>query len=191
VTEQDRQHWDKRYRATGVAPTIEPPAFLTDHLDLIPRSGAALDIACGRGRGSLWMASMGLDVLGVDVSPAAIHLARRGADRFGLADRCRFEVHDLDTGLPDPVWSADFFDMILCHLFRDPALYGQMGARLAPGGLLAVVVLAAPDGKSGGYRAEPDELARAFGALELRDHGADSGRLWLVATRPRPQTPSS
>jgi SAM-dependent methyltransferase len=184
VTEQDRHHWDRRYRATEVAPSIEPPAFLADHLDLIPRTGAALDIACGRGRGSLWMASMGLDVLGLDVSPVAIDLARRGADRFGLADRCRFEVHDLDTGLPDPDLSADSFDLILCHLFRDPALYEQMETRLAPGGLLAIVVLAAPDGKGGDYRAERDELTRAFGALRQRDHGGDSGRLWLVATRP-------
>lgn len=189
MTEQDRQHWDRRYRDADVVPSIEPPILLRNHLDLVPTSGTALDVACGRGRDSLWMASLGLNVLGIDVSPAALALARTGAERFGLTDRCRFERHDLDTGLPVPERSADNFDVILCRMFRHPALYPEIERRLAPGGLLVMEMLAGDNGRAGSYsadsyRAEPDELLRAFGHLDVNGTGTTDGHVWLVATKP-------
>ena len=59
-----------------------------------------------------------MEVWGVDVSPVAIDLAHRLAELSGVADRCRFEVVDLDDGLPD----GPRVDLVLCHLphlFRD------------------------------------------------------------------------
>ena len=182
MTKHDRRHWDRRYRDADVVPSIEPPILLRNHLDLIPPSGTALDVACGRGRDSLWMASLGLNVVGIDVSPVALALARAGAERFGLTDRCRFELHDLDTGLPVPERSAESFDMILCRMFRLPALYPEIDRRLAPGGLLVIEMLADGDGRAGSYRAEPDELLRTFGHLDVHGTGTADGRTWLVAS---------
>jgi SAM-dependent methyltransferase len=121
-----------------------------------------------------------MDYHGVDVSPMAIELARRLVQLSGLADRCSFEVHDLDLGLPD----GPQVDLLLCHLFRDPRLDEAMIDRLAPGGLLAVVVLSEVDVGPGPFRAPPGELREAFAALEVLAEGEAEGMAWLIGRRP-------
>ena len=182
MSEEDRKHWDERWAEGGMAPLGEQgtsPA-LRPFEHLFPTEGLALEIACGRGRGAVWLASRGMDYHGVDVSPMAIELARRLVQLSGLADRCSFEVHDLDLGLPD----GPQVDLLLCHLFRDPRLDEAMIDRLAPGGLLAVVVLSEVDVGPGPFRARPGELREAFAALEVLAEGEAEGMAWLIGRRP-------
>ena len=137
MAEGDRRRWDERYATQGPPPVseVEPPDFLARHADLFPTAGRALDLACGQGLGAVWLARRGLDVWGFDVSTVAIGQARELTRRTGVGDRCRFDVFDLDDGLPagPPVTS------ILCHKFRDRRLDQAIIERLAPGGLLAIV----------------------------------------------------
>lgn len=51
--------------------------------------GVALDLGCGTGRHAAYLAEHGWQVIGVDVSPAAIKVARRRSDRV------RWQVADL------------------------------------------------------------------------------------------------
>jgi 2-polyprenyl-3-methyl-5-hydroxy-6-metoxy-1,4-benzoquinol methylase len=116
MSEDDRQHWDTRYAQGGIATVGDhgpPPAFASAR-HLFPSEGLALDTACGRGRASVWLALRGMDVIAVDVSPVAIDLGRELASLSGVADRCRFAVHDLDQGLPE----SPPMDLVLCHKFR-------------------------------------------------------------------------
>ena len=78
-----------------------------------------------------------MDVWGVDVSPVAIDFARELATLNGVDGKCRFEVFDLDGGLPQ----GPAVDLLYCYKFRDPRLHRDMIERLRPGGLLAVAVL--------------------------------------------------
>ena len=97
MSEEDRHHWDARYTELGVAPAdhaIPPPVFAPFE-DLFPTKGLALELACGRGRIALWLASRGMEVYGVDVSSVAIDLARGLVSDSGFADRCCFDVVDL------------------------------------------------------------------------------------------------
>jgi hypothetical protein len=128
----------------------------------------------------VWLASCGLQVWGVDVSPVAIALAEELASVTGVADRCRFDVVDLDRGLPEgpPV------DLLLCHLFRQPGLHEAMGERLAPGGLLAVAVQSEVGAGPGPFRAPAGELVVAFGHLEPLAEGEGEGVAWLIARHP-------
>lgn len=183
VSEADRHHWDQRYTTLGPAPVnkspLPPPVFA--HVeDLFPNDGHALELACGRGRGTVWLASRGMDVLSVDVSPIAIELARELVSQSGVADRCRLEVVDLDHGLPEgpPV------DLLLCYLFRDERLDRAMMERLAPGGLLAVAVQSEVGVGPGEFRARPGELRDAFGELEILDEGEGEGMARVLARRP-------
>ncbi|HEX6538739.1 MAG TPA: methyltransferase domain-containing protein [Candidatus Dormibacteraeota bacterium] len=60
-------------------------------------TGRALDAGCGTGENALYLASRGLDVVGVDVAAAAIEHARAKAAARGLS--AEFEVGDvLDLG---------------------------------------------------------------------------------------------
>ena len=181
VSEEDRRHWDRRYEEGGIAPleSTGPPPVFAGHDALLPTAGQALEIACGRGRGAIWLAGRGLDYFGVDISPVAIDLARRLTTAAGLGSRCRFAVHDLDDGLPEgpPV------DVVLCYLFRDPRLDTAMVERLAPGGLLMTAVLSEVGGEPGRFRAKPGELVRAFGTLETLEDGEADGMAWLIGRK--------
>jgi SAM-dependent methyltransferase len=184
MSEGDRRHWDPRYAAVGVAPVGKHtplPAFAPLE-DLFPTGGHALELACGRGRASVWLAVRGMEVWGVDVSPVAIDLARQLAVLSGVGDRCRFEVVDLDDGLPE----GPPEDLVLCHLphvFRDRRFDQAMIERVAPGGLLAVVVQSEVGAGPGQFRVPSGDLLDAFGKLEVVVHGEADGKGWILARR--------
>ena len=181
VSEDDREHWDQRFAQGGSTPSRDhgpPPAF-TSVGHLFPTEGLALEIACGRGRAAVWLALRGMEVQAVDVSPVATDLARELAQRVGVAERCHFQVHDLDAGLPDGPRVA----LLLCHLFRDPRLDQAMVARVTPGGLLAVSVLSEVGAGPGRFRARPGELREAFARLETLAEGEADGVAWFLGRR--------
>jgi SAM-dependent methyltransferase len=181
MTEADRAHWDERYAEIGPAPVDgnDAPPLFAAHEHLFPTSGHALELACGRGRCAVWLARRGLDVWGLDVSPVAIGFARELADRRGVGDRCRFDVVDLDAGLPD----GPRVDVVLCYFFRDARLDEQIVDRLAPGGLLAVAVMSEVDVGPGRFRARPGELAHAFAELDVLAQSEAHGQAWLLGRR--------
>jgi len=181
MSEADRLHWDARHAEHGSpdADGTSAASVFAPFERLFPTRGSALEIACGRGQGSVWLASRGMTVCGVDVSPVAIASARERAARAGFPDRCRFEVWDLDRGLPEspPV------DLLLCHLFRDARLDRAIVERLAPGGLAALAVLSEVGAAPGRFRARPGELRRAFAPLEILEEGERDGVAWLIGRR--------
>ncbi|QLL05093.1 class I SAM-dependent methyltransferase [Mycobacterium vicinigordonae] len=181
MTKQDRHRWDERYARLGTVPgeTVEAPAFLAPHLSVLPSTGQALDLACGRGRDSVWLARQGLHTWGLDISAVAIEQARELAQRNGVSDRCRFDVVDLDQGLPEggPV------EMLLCNRFRNQRLDRALIQRLAPGGLLAIATLSEVGATPGPFRSKPGELTAAFAELNLLAAGEGDGKAWLLARR--------
>ena len=178
MSTDDQVRWNTRYRS---APPPKPccPELFAPHKDLFPEAGEAVDVACGTGSASLWLAHRGLTVLGLDVSPIAIDAARAAADRLGLANGCRFESVDLDDGLPPgaPV------DLIVCHRFRQPSLYRPMVERLKPGGLLAIAVLSEVEAEPGQFRAPAGELTEAFADFEIIVSYEGSGSAVLIARK--------
>jgi 2-polyprenyl-3-methyl-5-hydroxy-6-metoxy-1,4-benzoquinol methylase len=179
--EADRHRWDERYAAKGppALSSVAPPDVFAAHADVFPTAGRALDLACGQGIGSVWLASRGLQVAGYDVSPVAISNARELAQRAGVADRCRFAVVDFDDGLP----AGKPVDVVLCCKFRDPRLDRAIIERLLPGGLLAIAALSEVGASPGPFRAVAGELPAAFGGLDLIDADEGNGQAWLLARR--------
>ena len=87
--EADRRRWDERYEGATVA-SPRPPDVLDgadELLALLPSGGTAIDIACGAGAQSTWLAGLGYDVVALDVSPVAIELTRSAAAAQDLAGR--------------------------------------------------------------------------------------------------------
>jgi SAM-dependent methyltransferase len=184
VSPEDCQHWDPRYAAIGMGPigTRVPVPVFAPYEHLFPTEGQALELACGRGRAAVWLAGRGMAVRAVDVSPVAIDLARRLAELSGVADRCHFEVQDLDDGLPE----GPLVDLILCHLphsFRNRSFDRAMTERLAPGGLLAVAAQSEVGRGPGPFRVPPGDLLDAFGKLTVVVHGEGDGKAWILARR--------
>jgi cyclopropane fatty-acyl-phospholipid synthase-like methyltransferase len=84
----------------------ESPPELIQYL-AVHGPGRALDLGCGTGTNSIEMASMGWEVIGVDLSHLAIRRARRKARQAGVKiDFKRGDVTQLD-------WIETPFDLIL------------------------------------------------------------------------------
>jgi SAM-dependent methyltransferase len=179
MTEEDRLHWDEKYsgEAFESPPAPRPPSVFAAYEHLFPKSGQGLDLACGPGTAAVWLATRGLTVHGVDVSPVAVRSARDLAVRHGVGDRCRFDALDLDLGLPAGPPGV----VIICHMFRDARLDQAVIERLAPGGLLAIAVLSEVDHGPGPFRVARGELRAAFSALTTIAEGEAGGRVWLLA----------
>jgi SAM-dependent methyltransferase len=108
----------------------------------VPAGTRVLDIGCGVGRWSRWLAARGAEVTGVDVSPTMIAEARRRMHQSGLTARCRFAVQDLvqlDAGGP--------YDLVLAvtvlqHVLDEERLragLARMTHHLAPGGRMLLL----------------------------------------------------
>lgn len=146
---------------------------------MFPTTGQALDLACGQGLAAVWLARRGLTVWGLDVSAVAIDQARDLARASGVDDRCRFDLVDLDHGLP----AGPAVQVIVCNMFRDRRLDAAIIRRLGPGGLLAITALSEVGAAPGRFRAAAGELASAFGELDQIASGEGAGAAWLLARR--------
>nr|WP_090276584.1 class I SAM-dependent methyltransferase [Mycolicibacterium komanii]CRL70012.1 thiopurine S-methyltransferase (tpmt) superfamily protein [Mycolicibacterium komanii] len=182
MSEQDRVRWEERYRSRTTPGLSAPgiPAAFAPYESEFPTRGRALDLACGTGVASVWLARRGLDVWGLDISATAIAQAWELAAHAGVGERCRFDVVDLDDGPPGgpPV------DVVVCHRFRDSRLDRSIINRLVPRGLLAVSALSVVGAAPGRFRVQPGELATAFAQFEIIASGEGDGEAWLVARKP-------
>lgn len=181
MSAEDRARWDERYadREPPSAGLPNLPADFQPFAEVFPTVGLGLDVACGYGSAGLWLARRGLEVRGIDISAVAIAAARDLALASGLAAHCRFDVADLDDGLP----AGPPADVIICNKFREARLDEAIVDRLAPGGLLAISVLSEVGAKPGPFRVAAGELRQAFGALDLIANGEGHGVSWLLARR--------
>jgi 2-polyprenyl-3-methyl-5-hydroxy-6-metoxy-1,4-benzoquinol methylase len=184
--EDDGDRWDERYRDQPIA-TASPPEAVAgrdDLLALIPTEGDALDIACGAGAQTLWMARRGLHVTALDVSSVALRLVEQAAAEQGVGDRVTTRRVDMDRGLPEELTDVD---VIVCQRYRDPLLYPAIAERLRPGGVAIVTVLSTVGlhGAVGPFHAPPGELVSAFTRddVEILDAQEGSGQASVVSRR--------
>jgi SAM-dependent methyltransferase len=112
----------------------------------------AIDLGCGAGNYAIYLAGLGFDVTGVDISPTAIALAEADAKRKSVA--CRFLVSDILAGLPEITETCDFaYDWsLLHHVFPiDRKRYVETVCRLlAPAGKYLSVCFSEQDAGFGG-----------------------------------------
>jgi SAM-dependent methyltransferase len=59
-------------------------------------TGRILDVGCGAGHAVVELARRGFEPIGLDLSESMVERARLNAERAGVADRCRFEIGDLE-----------------------------------------------------------------------------------------------
>lgn len=123
-----KEKWDRIYlNAVEPAPVVE---VLKDYEFLLPESGLALDLACGRGTNSCFMAESGLQVEAWDISSVALSQLTERADEKGLEIKTR--CIDITPGsLP-----VKRYDVILVSRFFDRRLANALFQALKPAGLL-------------------------------------------------------
>lgn len=136
----------------------EPSAWVVRFSGLIPAGGHVLDLACGDGRHTRFLADRGHRVKAVDIDVSGL------AD---LATEPRIEVMqaDLETGkwLFEP---AGYAGIVITNYLHRPH-FPLLPAALAPGGLLIIETFAAGNERFGRPRnpdflLAPGELLAAF-----------------------------
>lgn len=135
---RDRIRWDARYARRGAMRGEEPRAFLRAVADRLPREGRALDLACGEGQNAVYLASRGLEVEALDISPVAISKAHKLARRKGV--RIHTRVVDLEAD-PEPI-PAGRYRLILCFRYLQRSLAPRIEAGLAPDGMVVLELIA-------------------------------------------------
>lgn len=117
--------------------------------DLI-RLGKAMDLGCGPGRNSIFLAKQGFDVIGYDISNVAIQWARERANesKLNVEFECKsvFEIDDNDQF--DLVYDSGCLHHLLPH--RRIQYLNMIYRSLKPGGLFGITCFRPGFGDQGG-----------------------------------------
>ncbi|MFD6227717.1 SAM-dependent methyltransferase [Streptomyces sp. NPDC060232] len=172
------EFWDERYGESTRIWSGNPNALLVrEAQDLAP--GRALDLGCGEGADTVWLARRGWRVTATDISKVALGRAAEHAAEAGVADLVDWQQHDFAQSFPE----GEFDLVSACFLhsygeFPRERILRRAAAAVAPGGTLLVV------GHAGGPSWNPEALAdihfptpqEVLAQLELPEGG------WKVLT---------
>ena len=124
--------WNERYSSDEYIYGTQPNVFLAENATLL--TGPVLSLAEGEGRNAVFLASLGLEVLGVDGSEVGLAKARTLADSRGVD--IKTEVADLAIYEPSENCFGSVIS-IFAHLPREirRRLYRLVEQSLKPGGI--------------------------------------------------------
>jgi ubiquinone/menaquinone biosynthesis C-methylase UbiE len=105
----NKRDWEKIYKEKGdlrfaVLPKIRRAA------GIFKEKGykEILDLGCGTGKHSIFLAKRGFSVYAIDISPAGIEIAKKKSESQGL--NIHFKHHDMKS-IP---FSGNFFNAVIC-----------------------------------------------------------------------------
>lgn len=106
---------------------------------ILPRNGRVLDLGCGVGGTSIWLArELKVQAVGVTISAVQASLARKRANELGLDANCQFFQADfLDLPALPPVQAA-FAIESFAHAADAEQFFAQVAALLPAGGRLVI-----------------------------------------------------
>jgi len=183
--------WDERYRRGEHAPK-EPTPLLRSAVEHL-RPGCALDLACGAGRHSIFLAERAWNVTAVDASRIAIEILQQRATEIGVAIDAR--VADLELG--EFRMEPEVYDLVCVFYYLQRDLFSEIRAGVKTGGTV-VAAIHLNDGKAEArpsnprFLLEPGELREFFrdweighyreGASEEEGHHHDTA--FLIGRKP-------
>jgi ubiquinone/menaquinone biosynthesis C-methylase UbiE len=131
--------------------SYQAQVLLPNLLRLMPPAGKRiLDIACGQGFFSIAYAQGGAEVLGVDISPQLVSLAKENAKKAGISegrseagDNLRFAVgsaHNLGAVAKDASFDGAMIVLALQNIKEMPETLKEAARALKKGGTFALVL---------------------------------------------------
>ena len=154
--------WDERY-SSGKYSSAEPHKLVREMVTKL-KPGHALDLACGAGRNSIFLAENGWQVTAVDNSAAGVEIARARAEQKGL--EINFIVADLEKS--EFVIEPGAYDLIcdLYYLQRD--LFQTMKKGVRSGGVIISTIHIHGEGdEPGRFDLREGELRGFFSDMEI------------------------
>jgi ubiquinone/menaquinone biosynthesis C-methylase UbiE len=153
-------------------------ALLAAFVELTAGLGPIADLGCGPGHVTAYLAGLGADVVGIDLSPGMVTIARQ--EHPGL----RFEVGSMTAlDLPDSSLGGVLAWYSLDNLPADrlPAVFAEFHRVLVPGGQLLVAFQSGDEVRRGTewfghpitlavYRRQPEQVAALLTAAGFQVH---------------------
>lgn len=164
---EDQARWDERYREGDWADIDVPATIIKDAEAWLEPPGLALDVACGAGRNSLFLARRGFKVISVDIS-------WEGLKR--LASRARKQallIQPIHADLERFALRPESLDVIVNTRFLLRRLFPEYHRALRPGGLLLFETFNVDEIETLGgdirraYALERGELRESFSGFEI------------------------
>lgn len=161
-----QRKWDARYQQLETNLPVAAEVLLQNQ-HLLPKTGNALDLACGRGGNALLLAEHGLTVTAQDISPVAIAHLQQTAQQLGL--EINAEVCDLLVSPP----AVEQYDVLVVSYYLERQLVTALINALKPGGLLFYQTWCRQKTANRGpqnpdYLLADNELLRLFAGLQVR-----------------------
>ncbi len=163
------EKWDKIYASQKLSDAnlaIKPADVLYHHACLLPKTGVALDLACGLGGNAVYLAQHGLHTHAWDISQQAIDYLQSYSNENSLS--INTEARDVEQHPPD----ADSFDVICVSYYLQRELVSKIVAALKPNGLLFYQTfvhecVSDTGPKNPKYRLHANELLTLFSPLHV------------------------
>lgn len=197
MTATDRIRWDNRYLTRPSSPYPDPDPLLFQYTppviggraaddDAPPLLDAphALDLACGIGQNGLWLAAQGYTVDLIDISRAALMIARQQAAGRGLRT-LNFLQRDLD----ETALQTEAYDLVCVFRFLQRDLFERIRASVKPGG--RVIYMTFLHGSEtpavtlpADYLLRPGELAGCFADWRILHQRETADTAEIAAVKP-------
>lgn len=139
MAEFDKGYWEDRWSPAAANSERELPVnpyLMTETARL--HAGTALDAGCGTGTEALWLAQMGWEVTGADISATALATAQARAATRDVSDRIGWIETDLSYWEPEWTWDLVVTSYAHAQIGQLP-FYRRIASWVAPGGTLLIV----------------------------------------------------
>lgn len=144
VAQSSVEFWENHYDTMSPRSNGIPGKILVRFVDSLS-PGNALELGCGRGDDSVWLAKKGWQVTAVDLSQRALEYAAANAQRSGVSEQVTFAQYDLTQSFP-----TGSYDLIVASFLESPLTFDRFTifrtalTHVAPGGMLLITSHAKP-----------------------------------------------
>ncbi|MBI5191971.1 MAG: class I SAM-dependent methyltransferase [Nitrospirae bacterium] len=110
----------------------EPAKLLKDFLPILPM-GKALDVAMGKGRNTIFLASHGFEVTGLERDEESIKICKDDAKTAGVQIDARcVDLEDLESYKIE----KSAYDLVICFYYLQRNLFSRIKDALKPQGMI-------------------------------------------------------
>jgi 2-polyprenyl-3-methyl-5-hydroxy-6-metoxy-1,4-benzoquinol methylase len=148
------EYWDRYYSDPSSRFNTAPNAFLTEVVKG-QKPGRALEVGMGQGRNSVYLAKLGWDVCGFDISEPGLELARKSAAAAGV------RITTINATLEDFDYGVGQWDLIV-GTYVGVSWLEAAAKGLKPGGFIIVEGYTMHPKAPAGAAFGPNELLKLF-----------------------------
>lgn len=125
-----KKSWDQKFNKSGYIFGKKPADSLTVNNQFLIKNSKVLDLGMGEGRNAVYLASIGHNVVGIDISSVAVEKAHALAKENGV------KIKGIVANIKDYRFNESEFDAIICFYYVERTLLKEMMKWVKPGGLI-------------------------------------------------------